>query len=316
MALIKKQWQKHKSDLFRVGVVSFCTLIYGIGLSWFLLQVAFTEAGLEGVRIYAGGIPGIAQLFVDFIEALGPTLNHELFISVFIFVANIPVLLLGWFGVSKKFTFFSLVSVILQSTVVGLIPVPNWDFIKMDPITLSVVGGLLVGLGVGGALRFGTSTGGFDIVAQYFAFKYGKSVGFISTIINVSTSFLGAIVLGFTFGGYAAIATLTYTIIRLLISMIAIDKIHTAYQFVGVEIITNDPKDMIQNIFDVINRGVTVFRVEGGFSKVEKKLLYVVISSYELNALVSLIKKTDNEAFIVTFPLKNVYGTFKRKTIA
>jgi len=48
----------------------------------------------------------------------------------------------------------------------------------------------------------------------------------------------------------------------------------------------------------------------------EKTLIYIVIYSYELHTLVQLIKQVDQQAFIVTRPVKNVFGNFKRKTIA
>jgi uncharacterized membrane-anchored protein YitT (DUF2179 family) len=41
-----------------------------------------------------------------------------------------------------------------------------------------------------------------------------------------------------------------------------------------------------------------------------------VIASYELHTLIGLVKQRDPNAFVVTRPVKNVFGNFKRKTIA
>ena len=53
------------------------------------------------------------------------------------------------------------------------------------------MGGLLTGVGVGGALKYGTSTGGLDIIAQYYSLKNGTSVGFISMVLNVVIALAG-----------------------------------------------------------------------------------------------------------------------------
>ena len=304
---------KISPELKRFFAVSIFTLIYGIGVSWFLDSI---NGGLDSsgqphnIRLYTGGIPGVAQLVTDVFRVSFDINLPSAFAGIFIIVANIPILLLGWFKVSKKFTIYSLVSVLIQSTIIGFIPTPkNIGLQELDPLVAAVVGGLLIGVGVGGSLKYGTSTGGLDIVSQYYSLKSGKSVGIISMILNVGIAFVGGLLIG-------SVATIAYTVIRILVSTVATDKIHTSYQYISAEIITSEPKDMISEILVHLYRGVTTVKAEGAFSKNEKTMIFVVIASYELNLLISIVKSTDSKAFLVTKPVKSVYGNFKRKTIA
>lgn len=297
-------------EVKRTLAVVFFTLIYGVGVSWFL------EASV--VPMYTGGIPGFAQVLRDFLvkyDFINPN-NGDLIMSIFIFVANIPILLLGWFGISKRFTIYSLVSVIIQSVVIGFIPKVDFGLnSESQAIMASFIGGLLIGIGVGGALKYGTSTGGFDIIAQYFSFKKGHSVGFISMALNVLIAVLGALITG---GDYEIAAGLifTYTIFRIIITTVATDKIHTAYNYLEIQIITDNPEPIIETIMTRLGRGVTILKAEGAFSKRAKQVVMVIISSYELQNITDIINEFDEKSFVIAKPVRNVIGNFRKKRIA
>ena len=305
--------QKVWPEVQRLIAVVLSTIVYGIGVAWFL------EASV--VPLYTGGIPGLGQLvrdslYVWFGMDLGP---H--FLGIFIIVLNIPILLLGWFGVSHRFTIHSIISIVLQAFILSWLPVINMGLTdRGDAFAAAVLGGLLIGIGGGAALRYGTSTGGLDIIAQYVSLRKGKSVGFISMIMNVAIAILGGLIVGGKMGPSGEIISggviASYTVIRIIITTILTDRMHTSYQFLSVDIITNVPQALVDQILHKVYRGVTLMKVEGAYSHHEKTLIYVVISSYELHTLVGLVKSVDPNAFIVTRPVKNVFGNFKRKTIA
>ncbi|MBN2300261.1 MAG: YitT family protein [Acholeplasmataceae bacterium] len=308
---------KFKTKIFpeveRLIAVVVFTIIYGIGVSWFL------EASV--VPLYTGGIPGIGQLVRD---AMFVWFNYDVgsnFLGLFVIILNIPILLVGWFGVSHRFTIHSLISILVQAFILSWFPKVNMGLDGLEHVfAAAVLGGLLIGIGAGGALRYGTSTGGLDILAQYFSFKKGKSVGFISMLMNVAIALIGAMIVGGKVGpsglvvGGGVIAS--YTVIRIIVSTIMTDRLHTSYQFLSVDIITSTPQILVDEILNKVYRGVTLMKVEGAYSHHEKTLIYVVISAYELHTLVQLVRHVDPHAFIVSRPVRNVFGNFKRKTIA
>lgn len=312
----RKYLEVVKPEVTRALAVVVFTMIYGIGVAWFL------EA--SAIPMYTGGMPGLAQVLRDILseEKLGVIAKNSegLFMSAFILISNIPLLLLGWFGVSKKFTIYSLVSVLIQSFVIGFIPAVDFGLMGVEhALVASIIGGLLIGIGTGGALRYGTSTGGLDIVAQYMAFRKGKSVGMISMFMNVAIALIGGLVLGgMVVDGVEIVAgvIVSYTLVRIIITTVVTDKLHTSYNFLSVEIITENPRDMVEEILHRVYRGVTLTKVEGAYSSHEKTLVMVVISSYELRLITELIKRVDPRAFVVAKPVRQVVGNFKRKTIA
>ncbi|MCK9493187.1 MAG: YitT family protein [Acholeplasmataceae bacterium] len=274
------------------------TFIYGVGVVWFL------EAATE--PLYTGGIPGIAQLIRSIVLKYSNYDLGNIFLGLFVLLMNIPTMILGFIGVSKRFTFYSFISVLIQATMLGFIP--RIDFQITDTFTLAVLGGLLTGIGIGGSLRFGTSTGGLDIIAQYLSLRKGMSVGYVSLLLNVLIALIG----GFVYGSGAIVA---YTVIRIIVTTLVTDKIHTSYNFLKVEIITKVPEKMYDEILVKLYRGVTILKAEGAYSHDEKSILVVVISAYELRNLKSLLKENDPKAFTIITPVKDIYGNFKRKTI-
>ncbi len=274
------------------------TFIYGIGVVWFL------EAAIE--PLYTGGIPGIGQLIRSIVLKYSNYDLGNIFLGAFVLLMNIPTMILGFIGVSKKFTIYSFISVLIQATMLGFIP--RIDFQITDTFTLAVLGGLLTGIGIGGSLRFGTSTGGLDIIAQYLSLRKGMSVGYVSLLLNVLIALIG----GFVYGSGAIVA---YTVIRIIVTTLVTDKIHTSYNFLKVEIITKVPEKMYDEILVKLYRGVTILKAEGAYSHDEKSFLVVVISAYELRNLKSLLKENDPKAFTIITPVKDIYGNFKRKTI-
>lgn len=309
MSNIKQSFQLQPKRILAVLVF---TTIYAIGVVWFI------ESSV--VPLYTGGVLGISQLirdilFVVFGQATGP-----IFLATVNLLINIPILLLGWFGVSHRFTMYSLISVLLQTILLSFIPQIDFGLNMLEHVFASAsLGGLLIGIGAGGALRYGASTGGLDIVSQYASSKSGKSVGFVSLIINISAALLGAIIVGGevapsgeTFVGGVI---LSYTIVRIIASTIGLDLIHTSYQHINVNIISEKAHLITASILKDIYRGATIVDVKGAYSGSKKEMIYVIISRYEFATLMRLIKQVDPDAFIVSTPVRGVYGNFIRKTI-
>lgn len=65
---------------------------------------------------------------------------------------------------------------------------------QIDALYSAILGGILVGFGIGLMLRFQTSTGGTDLIAQFICDKTGINVGilifFIDSIVIVIGGFL------------------------------------------------------------------------------------------------------------------------------
>lgn len=281
---------------FRVLVVVTSSVIYSIGLIWFL----------EPAHLYAGGLSGLAQLIsrgVSIISGGKFTLN----IGILIFALNFPVLFIGVKYVSRKFAIYSFISIVVQSICTsGLIPVVDF---KIDVLSMAIIGGLITGFGGAVALRYGTSTGGIDVVAQALAFKKNMSIGTFTLIFNIFIAVCGG---GILQGDW----TITlYTFIRIILTAVVTDKIHTTYNYLEVNIITTHGTEIATQLMSELARGCTVIKAEGAYSHSQKDDLYTVVSYYEVERVSEIARTYDPHSFIVVSPVKRLLGNFKRKTI-
>ena len=307
---LSDDWKKN----IKCGVmVTISTIIYCLGVMWFL----------EPAMLYSGGVTGIAQLISNTVNKF---FDFHIDIGILVFLMNIPILIFGWQKVSKRFVVCSIISIVLQTLLMNsILPVVDFGINSgvnpitgnvvgdgsgsMDLILLAFIGGFVSGVGSSLALRYGTSTGGVDILAQALSFKKNISIGFVSLVVNVVVATLGAMVFGNP-------AVLFYTIIRIIVQSVITDKIHTAYNFLKVEIVTTKQEELAQLLLSDIGRGVTIVSAMGAYTHSEKSILEIIISSYEIHRVVDDAKRIDPGVFVTVSPVKRVYGNFKRKTIA
>lgn len=281
-------------DIFRVFIVILSSVIYSFGIIWFL----------EPANLYAGGINGLAQLVSRIIGiATGKPLN----IGFLIFVMNVPILIVAWRMVSKKFAMYSLLSIVVQSIFTSGI-IPDVDF-NLDLLSLALLGGLVTGFGGALALRYGTSTGGIDMIAQALAFKKNVTIGSSTLIFNVLVAIVGG---GIVQGDW--IITL-YTFIRIILTSIVTDKVHTAYNYLSLNIITVSGYEIASVLMQELHRGCTLFKGEGAYTHSNKQDIYSVVSSYEVDRVIKICKSIDPNVFVVISPVKRLFGNFKRKSI-
>ena len=178
-----------------------------------------------------------------------------------------------------------------------------------NQLLFALIGGLVTGLANAVALRFGTSTGGLDIIAQALSIEKGISIGTFTMIFNCLIALVG--------GGVISNAweISMYTFIRIIISSIVIDKIHTAYNFVRLDIISDHVEDISQRIMSELKRGVTLMSVEGAYTHAQKRDAFVILTSYELARAKRICMEADPNVFVIIAPAKGTIGRFVRKTI-
>ena len=290
--------QQLYSDIIRVIIVIFSATVYSLAVIWFL----------EPAGLIAIGLTAVGQI----LHRLFLLINVNIPIGVFTLAFNIPLCIYGAKHVSKRFVIFTLLSVLVQS-----FWTMGWSWLEadfgIDPTTerffLCIIASLLCGCGIGIALRYGTSTGGVDIVAQALALKKNISIGMFSTIVNLVLAFIGGVIMAKSW------PITLYTFIFIIMSNFVIDKIHTAYNYLRIDIITAHQEEVAQALLDGINRGCTIANVRGAYTKEEKYDVFMIISSYELQKAAEIIRNTDPAAFMTVSPIKRIFGKFFKHTI-
>lgn len=89
-----------------------------------------------------------------------------------------------------------------------------------------------------------------------------------------------------------------YTMASIYISGIVVDRVHTRHIKLSLMVVTSKGDVLKDALLKNLIRGITVMNGEGGYSNSQRKVLYTVISRYELVLVKSLIKKVDETAFV------------------
>lgn len=253
-------------------------------------------------HMYSSGITGFAQLINTLSERFLPVTFST---SVLYLALNLPLLLLAWFKIGHKFTFFTIITVILGSIMMRAIHPIN---MQVDPLVCAIFGGMINGMGTGFALKNGISTGGLDIIGIVIRRKTGASYGKVNILINLVI----IVAAGFTFGWNRAL----YSALTIFINGRVIDGVYTQHQKLQVTIVTEQPQAIIDGIQEKMHRGITIFHdVEGAYSHIEKKVLITVIDRYDMYDILQIVKKSDPYAFMSVTEVERVYGSFKEQEI-
>ena len=243
-------------------------------------------------EILSGGVTGIAMIF---------SLMLPINAGIWLFVLNIPILILGWMKLGKMFIINSIFSVAVTSISMLYIPVMK---VTEDVLLSSVFGGVLVGIGVGFIIRAYGSTGGFDVVGLLLTMKRDIPLGFMVFCLNSLVVFVS----GFIFTWELAM----YTMASIYITGLVVDRIHTRHIKLNMQVVTSKGDEVKKQLLENLYRGITVTEGEGAYSGNKVKILHSVITRYELAYVRPLIKDVDPDAFVSISETMEVMGNFRR----
>ena len=247
--------------------------------------------------IYANGVTGFAQLVV----ALSGKFHLPMLdLATLVLLINVPLLVIAWFKIDRKFTIFTIIAVFLTSVFMKLIPVMA---LTNDPVICTVFGGVIHGLGVGITLNSDFSTGGLDIIGILVRKVTTRSIGTIFTAFNLAIEFIAGFVFGWPYAFYSALS--------IFVNGKVMDMVYTRQQKMQVMIVTDKPRKVIDHIQNRMRRGITIVHdAEGAYQHDEKTILFTVISRYEMHDLQAAMRDSDPKAFVSISDTVKILGHF------
>lgn len=243
-------------------------------------------------KILSSGLSGIAMMLGIITPLNTGVLN---------FLLNLPLLIMGLMKLGKRFISYTILSVVVLSISLYIIPVRE---ITHDPILSSLFGGVIIGVGVGVIFRASGSSGGFDIIAMLLAKKRDVPLGSIISMMNG----IVVIISGFIFSWDAALLTL----VSIFATGKTIDLIHTNNIKLTLMIITSKGDEMKKKLLTTLYRGITIMDGEGAYTGEGRKVLITVITRYQLSEVKHIIHDVDPHAFANITETKEVIGIFNR----
>ena len=283
-----------KDDIIKTATIFVGTFIFAFGINIFVVPMG----------LYSSGILGLSQILrTVLVKYFDLNVNFDIS-GIISFLINIPLLIVAYKSVSRGFVVKTAFCLAIQSIFLSFIPI---KIVIDDPLTACIIGGILYGFGVGLILRNGGSSGGVDIIGMVFAKKGNFSVGRITLSINIFVYIL-------TFILVQDIEKIIYSLIFAGISTIALDRMHIQNINSEVIIISKHNNDDIQRaIMNDMRRGVSYWNGYGAYTQEENRVLYIVVSKYELSQLRKIVSKIDPKAFISIKNGIDITGNFEKR---
>ena len=241
-------------------------------------------------QFLAGGVTGLSLL----IHYVLPSLP----VGVIYLLLNIPLFIVGWLFVGRRFFLYSIAGVVIFSAAM-LLPYPNIQI--HDMILAALTAGIITGVGSGIILKSLGSAGGLDILSVILFKKYSLRPGTFSLVFN-------AVLIGIA-AFRIPLEMILYTLIYLYVTYHFFNLVLVGLsQRKSVMIISPRWHEISHEIMELLQRGVTVVRGQGGYTGKELTILYSVITLTELSRFKEIIRKIDPEAFVVVSETLEVMG--------
>ncbi|WP_085993006.1 YitT family protein [Oceanobacillus senegalensis] len=259
--------------------------------------------GLESVlipnNVSDGGVTGLSivgsQLF-------------ELPLGVLIVALNIPFIWLGYQQIGKSFAIYSILgiaSLAISTSLMHHIPM----IVEEDTLLVTVVGGIILGIGMGLALRNGGALDGIDMLAVLLSRKFPFGTSDLILFLNLFVFIFVSMVFGLRGAFLSAIA---YFIASKVINIVE-EGLSGSKTY---KIITSEPDLMVDTIRDRLGRTATFNDVYGGYSNDKFKEITCVINRLEESKIKEIIREIDESAFLTVYDVAEVKGgNFRKRNI-
>ena len=259
------------------------TSIYAFGLVYLNIANHLAEGGVSGITLILRALFGIDPAYSTLL-------------------INIPLILIGGKILGKRSLAYTVLGTVSLSAFLWIWQrVPLQINLQHDLLIVSLLAGLIAGTGSGLVYRMGGTTGGSDIIARILEKNYGISMGRSLLVLDVIV-LLASLT-------YIDLKRMMYTLIVSYVFSRVIDSIlDGGYSAKGILVVSNKNEEIAPLLMTGLERGVTFLSGEGGFSGHSKKIIYMVVSSSELNEVKRIVHEIDEKAFLSIINVHEVEG--------
>jgi uncharacterized membrane-anchored protein YitT (DUF2179 family) len=295
----------------QMGGILLGSLLYGIGLAWFLVPF----------KVAPGGIGGLSQiLFHMFGWSMGLSM----------IVMNLPLWIMGILMIGRQFgvgTFVGFFTSAIMTDLVrperlyrwgimtdmiekynmkeGVLTPPLTWAMTDDIFVAAIAGAILLGLGVGMIFKSRASTGGTDVPVALLKKRFNISIGNGYLIIE-------SLIILFTGYVFKDINIVIWGYFALFLSSKFADIMTEGFSRVkAAYIISMDDaavERIKERIYDEMDRGVTFLRGIGSYSRKGIKVIYVTFHIRQTAVLKKIALDEDPMVFMVMHDVHDVVG--------
>ena len=265
-------------------MIALGTAIYAFGFVNFNMVNHLAEGGVSG-----------STLIFHALFKINPAYTQILL--------NIPLFILGVKIFGKRGMIYTIHGTVCLSIFIWLFQRMSMSIdLAHDTLIAALLAGIFAGIGGGIVFRFGGTTGGGDIIGRYFEQKKGFALGqtlFVFDILVLTLSL-----------SYIDIQHMMYTVIASFVfSQVVAVVQNGGYTVRGMLIISSKYAEISKKITDEIGRGATYLKAEGVYSGQDTKVIYVVLSPIQVQAVKGILADIDPDAFVSIINVHEVIGS-------
>ena len=245
-------------------------------------------------QIAPGGANGVATL-INYLFGLP--------IGTVSFFINLPLLIMAYKALGRRFTLRTLRAVAISTIMMDLV----WRYLippyQGDQLLAALFAGAFSGIGSGLVFMRGSTTGGSDIVTKLILKKYPYiSTGAIAMTVNGAVIIAAALV-------YGKIESALYGLIMTFASGRVIDAIiYGSNTGKYAMIVTHHPDEISRRIIKELHRGVTILDAKGAYNGQPTNVLMYVVRKQQFFQLKHLIHTVDPQAFVIITEANEILG--------
>lgn len=264
------------------------SIIYIIGMNGVVIHHNFIPGGLYGVCLFIYYKTGL----------LSP--------GTWYLALNIPLFILGWIYISRRFLLYTIYSVVVIFCASEFITV---NFGITNQLYAAIAGGFICGAGSGLILRSIGSAGGLDVIAiilfRYFNIGVGRTyMGFNILLFSVVITQYGADI----FIASVILTFVTSTSLSYFMTLSNQRKI--------VYIISDKSQEIAEEVIEGLKLGATKIQAKGAYSGQNKEIVMTITNNLQLKRLEEAVFSIDDDALFIVENSYNVIGSnFNKRKI-
>ncbi len=269
------------SPAWNIFLITIGSLIFTIGVKSIVIHHNFITGGLYGTSL----------LIYYNTELLTP--------GVWYMILNLPLFVLGWFFIGKRFLVYSVYGVLVITVSSEFI---TFNFGLKEQLYAAIAGGIICGTGLGTILRSLGSGGGLDIIAIILNKKYNFGIGKFYLIFNF-------VLFSFAFS-YMGADTFIASIILVFITSVSVEYVIAMFnQRKIIYILSEKNKEISQVLINDLKQGATFIKGQGAYSGKDKLILMTITNNIMLKRVEEAVYKVDPNALFIAENTFSVIGS-------
>lgn len=253
--------------------------IAGFGLEGFLIPNSMIDGGIVGISIMTSYLT-------------------KANLGLLLICINLPFIFLALKKMGKMFVIQTFYAIAMLGLSVNVL---HNHHATDDLLLATVFGGVTLGIGVGIVLRNNAAMDGTEILALRIAKNLGFSIGEIIMFFNVFIYTAAGFIYGWDRAMYSVLAYfIAYKVIDIVLEGLNESK--------SVTIISDKSELIGKSLIKKLDIGITFMKGRGGYSGIEKDIIYCVVSRLEITKMKELVREIDPSAFLAIENVHEVEG--------